>query len=86
MIETDCPYCDIRNSHAGSQHVKTVFPRKDKNKYKPSEEEFSIVKDRNEPCTIVQVVEVIAAIKGKTKEEITEAAWANTLKMFEIKE
>jgi TatD DNase family protein len=52
MLETDCPYCDIRNSHAGSQHVKTVFPRKAKDKYDP-EGEFSVVRDRNEPCTIV---------------------------------
>ena len=27
MVETDCPYCDIRNSHAGATHVKTKFPR-----------------------------------------------------------
>lgn len=51
MIETDCPYCDIRNSHYSAQHVKTVFPRKDSKKYKVGDD--AIVKDRNEPCTIV---------------------------------
>ena len=49
MIETDCPYCDIRNSHAGSKFVQTKFPSVKKEKYK----EDSLVKDRNEPCTIV---------------------------------
>ena len=31
MLETDCPYCDIRNKHYSSQFVKTSFskaPRK----------------------------------------------------------
>lgn len=23
LVETDCPYCDIRNSHASAKHVKT---------------------------------------------------------------
>jgi len=53
MVETDCPYCDIRNSHHSAQHVKTIFPRKDKSKYNPESEEVAIVRDRNEPCTIV---------------------------------
>ena len=85
MIETDCPYCDIRNSHAGAKHVKTVFPRKDKGKYQPDSTEFQIVKDRNEPCTIVQVVEVIAALKQVSVETITQVSWENTLKMFNLK-
>ena len=70
MIETDCPYCDIRNSHASAQHVKTKFPGKKKDKYNPASDEFAIVKDRNEPCTIVQVIEVIAALKGITTQEV----------------
>lgn len=40
MVETDCPYCDIRNSHASAPHVKTKFPRKDKGKYDPESSDF----------------------------------------------
>ncbi len=43
-------------------------------------------KDRNEPCTMIQVAEVVAALKETTEEEIIEIAWQNTLKMFNIKE
>jgi TatD DNase family protein len=52
MVETDCPYCDIRNTHAGSKFVKTKFPKVDLKKFK-AEDNFTICKDRNEPCTIV---------------------------------
>ena len=82
MIETDCPYCDIRNSHYSSQFIKTVLPRKDKAKYKPENGEFCIVKDRNEPCMMIQVVEVLAELKGISTEELCQHAWANSLKLF----
>ena len=59
-----------------------MFPRKDSKKYKVGDE--VVVKDRNEPCTIVQVVEVVAALKGVSVDEICEHAWANTIKMFNI--
>ncbi|PWZ39314.1 Sodium/hydrogen exchanger 1 [Zea mays] len=48
MIETDSPYCDIINAHAGSQYVKSVWPSKKKEKYEPD----STVKGRNEPCLV----------------------------------
>ena len=82
MIETDCPYCDIRNSHASSKFVKTKFPKVAKEKYVKDK----MVKDRNEPCTIVQVVEVLAALYGIDEEELCKIAWENTLKMLQIKE
>ena len=84
MVETDCPYCDIRNSHASAKYVKTKFPRKAKDKYDPKSDEFSVVRDRNEPCTIVQVIEVIAALKGISTKEVADVSYANTLKMFNL--
>jgi TatD DNase family protein len=37
MLETDCPYCDIRNSHASAKYVKTKFSKKKKDKYNPED-------------------------------------------------
>lgn len=82
MIETDCPYCDIRNSHAGSKFVETKFSATKKEKY----QEGSLVKDRNEPCTIVQVVEVLSRVLDVPPEKLCEAAWNNSLQFFNLKE
>jgi len=43
-----------------------------------------VVRDRNEPCTIVQVIEVIAALKEMTTQQVAETAYANTLRMFNL--
>ena len=86
MVETDCPYCDIRNSHASAPHVQTKFPRKAKDKYDPESTDFFVVRDRNEPCTIVQVVEVIAALKGLTTQEVAQISYENTMRMFGLTE
>ena len=64
MFETDCPYCEIRKSHASHQYIKTQFKGKDKKKYEKVQDDDILVKGRNEPCKIVQVVEAVAAIKG----------------------
>ena len=58
MIETDCPWCEIRPSHASRAHVKTILPAKDKKKH---DEDF-LVKGRNEPCNLVQVLEALAGV------------------------
>ncbi|CAK7568736.1 MAG: hypothetical protein SEPTF4163_006738, partial [Sporothrix epigloea] len=44
--------------------------------------EGAMVKNRNEPCSIERIAVIIAGIKGITIEEVCEAAWANTIKLF----
>merc|ERR1712048_714091 len=57
-LETDAPYCDIKSTSHGFQHVKTHF--KGTKKFQPGHMRTG----RNEPCTLVQVAEVVAALKG----------------------
>ncbi|KAK3320737.1 endodeoxyribonuclease-like protein [Cercophora scortea] len=47
-------------------------------------EEGAMVKGRNEPCTIERVAKIVAGIKGVTEQEVCEAAWANTVKVFGV--
>jgi TatD DNase family protein len=82
MLETDAPYCDIRNTHASSSLVKTQF--KDKIK-KEKMQKGLICKDRNEPCMMIQVLEVVAALKGVTEKELADISYENSLKMFNLK-
>lgn len=62
-FETDCPWCDIRPSHAGSTAIQKApmknIPAKDRKKHSPD----CLVKSRNEPCNIYAVAEVVASAK-----------------------
>ncbi|KAL6647844.1 hypothetical protein ACP70R_015281 [Stipagrostis hirtigluma subsp. patula] len=90
MIETDSPYCDIKNTHAGIQFVKSVWPSKKKEKYEPD----STVKGRNEPCLVrerilepfgchEQVLEVVAGCKGIADiEGLSKTLYQNTCRLF----
>lgn len=49
MLETDCPYCEIRKSSPAYKHIKTHFQSKHKDK---ANSEY-LVRGRNEPCMIV---------------------------------
>lgn len=82
MIETDAPYCDIRNTHASFPLVKTQF--KDRIK-KEKMKKGLMCKDRNEPCMIVQVLEAVAKIKGVSDQELANISYENTIKMFNLK-
>lgn len=49
MLETDCPWCGIRASHASHKHVTTKFPTvKKKEKWTAD----TLIDGRNEPCQI----------------------------------
>ena len=78
MLETDCPWCDIRATHAGYNHVQTKFPTKSEKKY----DSDCCVKGRYEPMHIIQVAEVIAGVKGISVEEVATASRNNAHKLF----
>eukprot|EP00560_Eucampia_antarctica_P002668 CAMPEP_0197832748 /NCGR_PEP_ID=MMETSP1437-20131217/15955_1 /TAXON_ID=49252 ORGANISM="Eucampia antarctica, Strain CCMP1452" /NCGR_SAMPLE_ID=MMETSP1437 /ASSEMBLY_ACC=CAM_ASM_001096 /LENGTH=307 /DNA_ID=CAMNT_0043436301 /DNA_START=275 /DNA_END=1198 /DNA_ORIENTATION=- len=80
MLETDCPWCDIRATHAGHGHIQTKFPTKTEKKYV----EGSCVKGRYEPCHIIQVAEVIAGIKGIPVRDVAQASAENAKKLFRM--
>ena len=80
MLETDCPYCEIRKSHAGFQFIKTQFQTCKKEKPNPALAQ----RGRNEPMFIVQVLEAVAGIKQITEEELAEVSFQNAMKVFKF--
>jgi TatD DNase family protein len=78
LLETDCPYCEIKPTHAGFKYVKTVFE-------KNAEKKFVMgrgVKGRNEPNQIIQVAEVIAGVKGISVNEVANICYQNSLSLY----
>lgn len=82
LLETDCPYCDVKRTHAGYHHVQTYFESKPEKKYEAGKQ----VKGRNEPCNIVQVAEVVAGVKGIPVQELIDSCYANSLRLYKWNE
>lgn len=79
LIETDCPWCEIKASHASSEHVQTKFESVKKEKWSEAKQ----VKGRNEPANIVQVFEVISKLKADIDADtLAQTIYENTQKVF----
>ena len=78
LLETDAPWCGVKPSHASSKYLKTDFPKKKAEKY----ETGFMVKDRNEPCTIVQILEIVAAVRGIDPILLAEKIYYNSETLF----
>eukprot|EP01039_Chlorochromonas_danica_P004489 gene4489-4919_t len=78
LLETDAPWCTIKNSHAGSRFITTKFPLVKKEKF----EIGCMIRDRNEPCTMIHVVEAVAQIRQISVESLASQVLANTYRLF----
>jgi TatD DNase family protein len=78
LLETDCPYCEVKRTHAGYHHVKTTFPSKQEKKF----ELGVMVKGRCEPCQIIQVAEVVAGVKEQPLQDVADQCFENSLKLY----
>jgi TatD DNase family protein len=78
VIETDAPWCEIRPTHAGFKHVQTSFPSRKKEKF----EDNCYVKSRNEPSSIIQVLEVLSAVRNDDIVHLAETVYRNTCNLF----
>ncbi len=78
LIETDAPWCNIKATHASNCFVSTKIPSVKKEKFVPG----LIVKDRNEPCHLVQILEVVAAIRHCDVMQLARIIHDNTLRLF----
>ncbi|KAJ8935405.1 hypothetical protein NQ314_012824 [Rhamnusium bicolor] len=71
LIETDCPWCEIRPSHAGYKFISKEnlsIPSIKKEKWRPD----YMVKSRNEPNNIRQILDVVASVRNEDADELSE--------------
>eukprot|EP01034_Spumella_vulgaris_P024307 gene24307-30628_t len=78
LLETDAPWCGIKPTHAGHSRVSTFFPTVKRDKKVAG----VLVKDRNEPCTLLQVLEVVASVRECEPEDLATQVRANTYALF----
>ncbi|KAI5360095.1 Putative TatD family, metal-dependent hydrolase [Septoria linicola] len=87
QIETDGPWCEMRPSHASAAYFKSEgAPELPKAVKKEKWAAEFMVKGRNEPCAMPRVAWAVAGIKGIGVEEVAEAAWNNSIRMFGLGE
>eukprot|EP01083_Nonionella_stella_P076192 207483_1 len=79
MLETDAPWCDVRRTHAGFSHVKSTW---DTVKKPEKWTEGQCVKNRQEPCHIRQVLEVIAGHRDLDPVVVANQVFQNTMDVF----
>ncbi|WQF81543.1 Putative 3'-5' ssDNA/RNA exonuclease TatD, metal-dependent hydrolase [Colletotrichum destructivum] len=67
-----------------NQKKEPEVPERFKIVKKEKWEEGAMIKGRNEPCMIERVAKAVAGIKEVDVEDICEAAWTNTVKVFGV--
>jgi TatD DNase family protein len=74
----------VQSKSTKQQKKEPEIPERFKVVKKEKWVEGAMVKGRNEPWTIERVARIVAGIKGVEVEEVCQAAWNNTTKVFGI--
>ncbi|KAF9282172.1 TatD DNase [Mortierella alpina] len=87
LLETDGPWCDIRPTHASFRHLSKMTAEEQAiyspaSKKKERFEVGSMVKNRNEPCTMGQVLHVMASLHSMDPAALSDIVYENTMKVF----
>jgi TatD DNase family protein len=81
LVETDAPWCDIRPTHASYnliQESKSTYETFKKEKFKMG----SLVKSRNEPISVISVLEILSKLHDIDVPELEQVILGNTRRLF----
>ncbi|KAI4716402.1 Mg-dependent DNase [Aureobasidium sp. EXF-10727] len=82
QLETDAPWGNIQTGSEVAKRYLVNAPSLTASKKKDKFAVGNMVKERNESCCMSQVAFIVAGLKGISVEEVTRAAWENSVKMF----
>lgn len=80
-LETDAPWCEVLITDKIALYLasaRELPPVRKHGKFIAGQ----MVKTRNESCTIERVALVVAGLKGISVEEVADAAWNNSVRLF----
>ncbi|CAG1960112.1 unnamed protein product [Fusarium graminearum] len=85
QLETDAPWGELKStSEVVKQYCANARPLP-ASKKRDKWDAKCMVKERNESCTMERVALVVAGLKGVAVDEVAEAAWRNSVRIFIFK-
>ncbi|KAL1590467.1 hypothetical protein WHR41_00742 [Cladosporium halotolerans] len=82
QLETDAPWGEIKATSNLAKRYCINAPPLPASKKRDKWDAGSMVKERNESCSMHTVAFVVAGLKGCSVQEVGEAAWRNSAGMF----
>ncbi|KAH7312684.1 hypothetical protein B0I35DRAFT_452512 [Stachybotrys elegans] len=84
QIETDAPWGEIKATSELAKRYLVNAPPLPASKKRDKWDISCMVKERNESCAIDRVAYTVAGLRGTTVEEVAQAAWINSTRMFQL--
>ncbi|KAG9677791.1 Mg-dependent DNase, partial [Aureobasidium melanogenum] len=82
QLETDAPWGIVQASSEVAKRYLVNAPPLPGSKKKDKFVMGSMVKERNESCSMSHVAFIVAGLKGISVDEVAKAAWENSTRMF----